>query len=52
MFELLLSADMMLEDPDGMADLLESKLGIYKHANWRQAFDNHHFFQFQFCNIV
>jgi hypothetical protein len=41
MFELLLSADMMLEDPDGMADLLESKLGIYKHENWRQAFDNH-----------
>ena len=39
MFDLLMSADMMLEDPDGMAELL--KLGIHKHDNWRQAFDNH-----------
>lgn len=41
MFDLLMSADMMLEDPDGMADLLHEKLGIYKHERWRQAFDNH-----------
>lgn len=41
MFDLLLSADMMLEDPDGMAELLHSKLGVYKHERWRQAFDNH-----------
>ena len=41
MFELLLSADMMVPDPDGMADLLASRLGIYKHARWRQAFENH-----------
>lgn len=41
MFDLLLSADMMLEDPDGMADLLHAKLGIHKHERWRQAFDNH-----------
>ncbi|MDG1904684.1 MAG: hypothetical protein P8I38_03575 [Arenicella sp.] len=41
MFDLLLSADMMLEDPDGMADLLHTKLGVHTHPNWRQAFDNH-----------
>jgi hypothetical protein len=41
MFDLLMSADMMLEDPDGMADLLHEKLGIHKHERWRQAFDNH-----------
>jgi len=41
MFEYLLSADMMVPDPDGMADLLVSKLGIHSHPNWRQAFDNH-----------
>jgi len=41
MFELLLSADMMVPDPDAMADLLADKLGIYKHPRWRQAFDNH-----------
>ncbi len=41
MFDLLMSADMMLSDPDNMADLLASKLGIHKHPNWRQAFDGH-----------
>ncbi len=41
MYDLLLSADMMVPDPDGMADLLSEKLGIYQHKNWRQAFDNH-----------
>jgi hypothetical protein len=41
MFELLLSADMMVSDPDAMAELLVTKLGIYKHPKWRQAFDNH-----------
>ena len=41
MFELLLSADMMVSDPDAMAELLVSRLGIYKHPRWRQAFDNH-----------
>lgn len=41
MFDLLLSADMMVPDPDAMADLLVDKLGIYKHERWRQAFDNH-----------
>src|SRR5258708_11528332 len=41
MFELLLSADMMVSDHDAMAELLVSRLGIYKHPRWRQAFDNH-----------
>lgn len=41
MFELLLSADMMVSDPDGMTELLVNKLGIYKHEKWRQAFDHH-----------
>lgn len=41
MFELLMSADMMLPDPDGMAALLVSKLGVHGHPNWRQAFDDH-----------
>jgi hypothetical protein len=41
MYDLLLSADMMVDDPDGMANLLTDKLGIHQHANWRQAFDHH-----------
>jgi hypothetical protein len=41
MFEFLMTADMMVPDPDRMADLLHDKLGIHKHANWRQAFPNH-----------
>jgi hypothetical protein len=41
MFELLMSADMMLPDPDGMTELLVAKLGIHKHPNWRQTFEGH-----------
>lgn len=41
MFDLLLSADMMLSDPDGMADLLARRIGVHTHPNWRQAFDGH-----------
>ena len=41
MFDLLMSADMMLADPDGMAALLVSKLGIHGHPRWRQAFEDH-----------
>jgi hypothetical protein len=41
MFDFLLSADMMVADPDHMAALLVDKLGIYGHPKWRQAFDNH-----------
>ncbi len=41
MFELLMSADMMVADPDAMAELLAAKLGIHKHERWRQAFADH-----------
>lgn len=41
MFELLMSADMMVPDPDAMTEKLVDKLGIHKHERWRQAFDNH-----------
>ena len=40
MFDLLLTADMMVPDPDGMADLLTAKLGIHQHPRWRQAFEH------------
>lgn len=41
MFEMLLSADLMVEDADDMAARLVNKLGIHGHPNWRQGFDNH-----------
>lgn len=41
MFELLMSADMMVADPDAMAELLAARLGIHKHERWRQAFADH-----------
>lgn len=41
MFDLLMSADMMLADPDGMAEILVNRLGVHGHPNWRQAFDGH-----------
>lgn len=41
MFDLLMSADMMVPDPDGMAELLVAKLGIHGHPRWRQAFADH-----------
>lgn len=41
MFELLLSADMMVSNPDALADLLHERLGIHKHERWRQAFPGH-----------
>jgi hypothetical protein len=28
-------------DPDGMAQLLHTKLGVHTHPNWRQAFEHH-----------
>jgi hypothetical protein len=40
-FEMLLTADMMVPDPDAMTDLLVQKLGVHSHPRWRQAFDNH-----------
>lgn len=41
MYQLLLSADLMVHDADHMAELLVSKLGIAGHPNWRQAFPGH-----------
>ena len=41
MYDLLLSADLMVADPDATADLLIRNLGILGHANWRQAFPTH-----------
>ena len=41
MYDLLLSADLMVADPDAAADLLVRRLGILAHANWRQAFPTH-----------
>ena len=41
MFDLLMSADMMVADPDGMAEILVAKLGIHGHPRWRQAFADH-----------
>jgi hypothetical protein len=40
-FQLLLSADMMVADPDATAAMLVTQLGINAHPNWRQAFPNH-----------
>jgi hypothetical protein len=41
MYDLLLSADMMVDDPDAMAELLEKKVGLLRNPSWRQAFPNH-----------
>ena len=41
MYDLLLSADLMVTDPDAAADLLVRRLGILAHPNWRQAFPTH-----------
>ena len=41
MYDLLLSADLMVADPDAAAALLVRRLGILAHANWRQAFPTH-----------
>lgn len=36
MYDLLIAADMMVDDPDRHADLLVSKLGVHAHPRWRQ----------------
>ncbi len=41
MFQLLLSADMMVPDADATAALLVKVLGVRSHPNWRQAFPGH-----------
>ncbi len=39
--DLLLSADLMVGDPDQHAKLLVERLGVHSHPNWRQGFDTH-----------
>jgi hypothetical protein len=41
MYEFLLSADLMVPDPDATTAMLVSKLGILEHPNWRQDFADH-----------
>ena len=41
MYDLLLSADLMVADPDAAAELLARRLGVLTHSNWRQAFPTH-----------
>lgn len=41
MYQLLLSADMMVPDPDATTSLLVKALGVHSHPNWRQAFPGH-----------
>jgi hypothetical protein len=41
MYEFLLSADLMVPDPDATTAMLVAKLGILEHPNWRQAFPDH-----------
>jgi hypothetical protein len=39
--DFLLSADLMVPDPDAHTQLLVDKLGIHAHPNWRQGFETH-----------
>jgi hypothetical protein len=41
MYELLLSADFMVPDPDALAAAFDERLGVHTHPKWRQAFPNH-----------
>jgi hypothetical protein len=41
MYEFLLSADIMVPDPDATASMMVAKLGILEHPNWRQDFPDH-----------
>lgn len=41
MHDFLLSADLMVPDPDAHTQLLVDKVGIHSHPNWRQGFDTH-----------
>lgn len=41
MYEFLLSADLMVPDPDAHAALLVKRLGILERADYRQAFPTH-----------
>jgi hypothetical protein len=37
MYDFLIAADMMVDDPDDRAALLVKKLGVHSHPRWRQA---------------
>jgi hypothetical protein len=39
--DLLLSADLMVSDPDHHAKVLSERLGVHSHPNWRQGFKTH-----------
>jgi hypothetical protein len=41
MFDFLLTADVMVEDPDALASAFVERLGVLSHPNWRQAFVDH-----------
>src|SRR2546430_2586312 len=41
MYDFLLSADLMVPDPDATAALFAKALGVRDHPRWRQAFPNH-----------
>lgn len=41
MTDFLLSADLMVPDPDGHTKLLVERLGVLEHPNWRQGFPTH-----------
>jgi hypothetical protein len=41
MTDFLLSADLMVPDPDGHTKLLVERLGVLEHPNWRQGFATH-----------
>lgn len=41
MYEMLLSGDLMVHDPDDIAARIVNKLGVHGHPNWRQGFGNH-----------
>jgi hypothetical protein len=37
MYDFLIAADLMVDDPDDRASLLVKKLGVHSHPRWRQA---------------
>lgn len=41
MYDFLLSADLMVPDPDATAAVLVKALGVKEHPGWRQGFGNH-----------
>jgi hypothetical protein len=41
LFDFLLSADVMVSDPDALAAAFVDRVGLATHPNWRQAFQDH-----------